>query len=76
MIKIASFCSSFPMRFKNNGLVQHQNVEQVKKLPESRAINPSNSDTMEKLKLKLITKAKMFLTINGSKCKFAVCQCA
>ena len=30
----------------------------VKKLPESLAINPEKSDTMSKLKLKLVTKVK------------------
>ena len=44
--------------------IDEQYVTQVKKLPKSRVINPRKSDTMYKLKLKLVTQVKWFnLTI-------------
>ena len=39
-------------------------VSIVKKLPESRAINPENSDTMQKLKLKLVNQVKFAMVLN------------
>ena len=48
-------------------------IAMVKKLPESRAINPEKSPTMEKLKLKLVTHVKLILSGNGSKWNFCKC---
>ena len=51
-------------------------VAQVKKFPKSRAINPQKLDIMYKLKLKLVSKVKLVLTVNGFKCESSMCQCA
>ena len=45
-------------------------VLKVNKLPESRSINVDKSPTMEKLKLKLITRVKVILKVDGSQCIF------
>ena len=43
-------------------------VTNIKKLPESRAIDPDNSEIMIKLKLKLITEVKLSQILHGFKC--------
>ena len=42
-------------------------VTNIKKLPESNAIDPDNSKTMHKLKLKLVTEVKLSQTLHGFK---------
>ena len=39
--------------------IDSEYVTNIKKLPETRAIDPENSETMKKLKLMLVTEVKL-----------------